>query len=275
MSEDLFEPGHMALGLLQVILEGPLELRRARRFGHLRKRLDQLFFGVIEVADLIEQEILQVLHFHRRRPFRKSETYHKFHERLGSRGTDSRPEGRCPPWDSRSCAFSRPWAVTAAASNWRYSRKTDTGPTPGRHEVSFRSELRHDTNSGLDHLWVGIALPWDGNKGSLPGPFVNRICVKDGGDFAIIAWTFWISFPAPASAATRLANDSGTFVSTVPRPAPPVRRQRVRSTGGAGRPRAASSSVASDRRRPHARRGRRGRVPRDCSGGWGPRARRS
>src|SRR5271157_64470 len=46
MFEDLFEPGHMAPGLLQVVLEGPLELRRARRFGHLRKRLDQLFFGV-------------------------------------------------------------------------------------------------------------------------------------------------------------------------------------------------------------------------------------
>src|SRR5271157_1131331 len=60
MFEDLFEPGHMALGLLQVVLEGLLELRRARRFGHLRKRLDQLFLGVIEVADLIEQEILQV-----------------------------------------------------------------------------------------------------------------------------------------------------------------------------------------------------------------------
>ena len=137
------------------------------------------------------------------------------------------------------------------------------------------SNLRADAIADSTISGWELPLPLDGNKDSLPGLFVSVDCIKVDRHFAIIAWTFWISFPAPASAATRLAIDSGTFVSTVPRPAPPVRRQRVRSTGDASRPRAASSSVASDRRRPHARRGRRGRVPRGCSGGWGHRARRS
>ena len=64
-AEAFVEPLDLRLGLLQVHLEQALQLRGAGRLGHLRQRLEQLLFGMQDVAQLIDQEFLHRLRVRR------------------------------------------------------------------------------------------------------------------------------------------------------------------------------------------------------------------
>lgn len=55
------EPRHLPARFLEVRFERGAQLRRARGLRQLRQRLDQLFFGVVGVAELIDERVMQGL----------------------------------------------------------------------------------------------------------------------------------------------------------------------------------------------------------------------
>lgn len=57
--EDLLEALDMALGLLEMGLEGVFEWRRCRGLRELGERLGQLTFRVVGVAQLIDKGVVQ------------------------------------------------------------------------------------------------------------------------------------------------------------------------------------------------------------------------
>ena len=59
--EDLLQPFDMALGFVKVLLEAGLQFRRGRRLGHLRQGLHDLLFGVVDVLERIEKQVVQGL----------------------------------------------------------------------------------------------------------------------------------------------------------------------------------------------------------------------
>src|SRR5690606_27937228 len=59
--EHLLQALDMAFGLILVLLEGGLQLRRRSRPRHLGKRLQDLPFGVVNVLERIVEEIVQCL----------------------------------------------------------------------------------------------------------------------------------------------------------------------------------------------------------------------
>ena len=63
--ENLFEPVDVPLGLFQVILKCPLQLRGGSFLGHFRQRLHQLVLGVVEVFQFIDVQVFQRIHTHK------------------------------------------------------------------------------------------------------------------------------------------------------------------------------------------------------------------
>ena len=59
--ENSFEPFHVTFGLVQVFFETGTKPVRRGGFGHFRKRLEQLFFGVIDVPQLVYKQVVQRL----------------------------------------------------------------------------------------------------------------------------------------------------------------------------------------------------------------------
>jgi hypothetical protein len=59
----------LGFGFLQMFSDSLAQLLRRSSFSDLRQSLHQLFFRVVEVAQLIQQEILDALHRHRPAPF--------------------------------------------------------------------------------------------------------------------------------------------------------------------------------------------------------------
>ena len=62
--EDLLEALDVALGLLQMLFEAGLELGILRGLGHLRQRFHDLLFGVVDVLEGIEEQVLEGLFGH-------------------------------------------------------------------------------------------------------------------------------------------------------------------------------------------------------------------
>ena len=59
--EDLFDALDVTRGLAKVFLEAGLQLRIGCLVDHLRKRLFDLLFGVIDVAQRVDEEVVQCL----------------------------------------------------------------------------------------------------------------------------------------------------------------------------------------------------------------------
>jgi hypothetical protein len=57
--ECLVEPLDLTLGLLQMFLEGRLQLRMICCFDHPRQRLEDLTLGMIDVLKLVNQQVIQ------------------------------------------------------------------------------------------------------------------------------------------------------------------------------------------------------------------------
>src|SRR5690606_40344715 len=59
--EHLLEPLDMALALLEMLLESGFQLTRLRCLCHLRQRFHDLLFGVVDVLEGIEEQVVQGL----------------------------------------------------------------------------------------------------------------------------------------------------------------------------------------------------------------------
>ena len=59
LANTCFEALDLPCGLLEMRLEGLPQLRRAGRLGQLRQRLDQLLLGVVGVAQLVDECVVQ------------------------------------------------------------------------------------------------------------------------------------------------------------------------------------------------------------------------
>lgn len=59
--EHLLDPLDMAFGLAEVLLQAGFQLRIGSLVDHLRQRLLDLFFGVIDVAKRVDEEVVQRL----------------------------------------------------------------------------------------------------------------------------------------------------------------------------------------------------------------------
>ena len=62
--EHLLEALDLAAGLFQVLLEGLAQLGRLHRLGHLRQGFHELLLGVIDVAELVDEQVLDRFHSH-------------------------------------------------------------------------------------------------------------------------------------------------------------------------------------------------------------------
>jgi hypothetical protein len=58
LAEDVLEPLDVVLRLVQVVLEGFTELLIRCCLRHLRQRLHQLLFGVVEILELVSEYVL-------------------------------------------------------------------------------------------------------------------------------------------------------------------------------------------------------------------------
>ena len=71
MAEAFVEALDLCLRFLQMDLEQALELRGAGGLRHLRQRLDELLFGMQDIAQLIDQELLDGIRTPPGRSFRR------------------------------------------------------------------------------------------------------------------------------------------------------------------------------------------------------------
>ena len=69
-----FSRSTCVFGLREMGLEQALQLRRSRRLGHLRQRLHQLLLGMQDVAQLVDQQLLDRLRSRRDRNSRRGST---------------------------------------------------------------------------------------------------------------------------------------------------------------------------------------------------------
>ena len=60
----LLQPRHMALGLLQVGANRLRQFLRIGGFRHLRQRTNQVFLGIVKIANVFDKKFLQDFLFH-------------------------------------------------------------------------------------------------------------------------------------------------------------------------------------------------------------------